>query len=188
MSYGIVLWTWWGGIFLLISCSKRISHISSHNAEHSDHRAVVLFFGFGVFFSPSFRFWFKKRKRIESVTEPADANAVCMRATLIIIKCFVFFRPFQLCSNNNSYSYSNSKKRVKNWRGDDKNNACKIVVNVKKCVCVVSVCLCRCFYCVRKGSSTCISRLCCLIANDIYIFSLQTFWQQEREINFFVSV
>lgn len=111
----------WRYISIDLLLLSRVSHISSRNLKHSDHRAViVLFYGFvfccavvGVF---SHLNW-KNGNALRATQSPAT-NAVYMRVTLIIIKCFVFFRPFQLCSNT-------WKKGVKNWRGDDKYNACK---------------------------------------------------------------
>lgn len=90
------LWTrrWWCGIFRLISFEKRAFPIysMSHNVGTQTTSAVSWFSNFSLLVFNSR--WWKKRKHIERV-EP-NAKSRILRATLIAIKCFVFFRPFQL--------------------------------------------------------------------------------------------
>lgn len=155
----------WRYISIDLLLLSRVSHISSRNLKHSDHRAViVLFYGFvfccavvGVFF---FFIWIEKT---ETHWERHRAQP-----PMPYICASLWSSSSVLCFSDLFNSVQTHEK--KEWKTDAETTKimhAKIVVNDVECI-SVSVC-------VYKSSSTCISRLCCLIASDIYIFFA---WQQ----------
>lgn len=163
----------WRYISIDLLLLSRVSHISSRNLKHSDHRAViVLFYGFvfccavvGVFFS---LIWIEKT---ETHWERHRAQP-----PMPYICASLWSSSSVLCFSDLFNSVQTHEK--KEWKTDAETTKimhAKIVVNDVECV-SVSVC-------VYKSSSTCISRLCCLIAKDIYIFLLDSNLHTQKEWN-----
>lgn len=178
----------WCGRFRLISFVKRAFPMfsTSHNVgTQTTSTQLVLFrcWILSIFFC---RFEKNKNgntlKRRERKSERNAKSRIHLRATLITIKCFVFFRPFQL------YKQKGVKKTHIHSPSVSRNSQIKLH---GKCDGDVNISM-NMWVCVCRSSSTSISRFgCCHCigreATHICRFLHQTFWQQEREISVFFS-
>lgn len=140
----------WCGIFRLISFVSvfpiYFHHSSSHNVGTQTTSAELVLFNVdidgGGFFSFSlsldfFLSWFEKAeihrewsKRVREI-EPNGKSRVHILATLITIKCFVFFRPFQLYKQKRSEKFTIHSLSLSLSRPKQPNKICQ--ANVMWC-------------------------------------------------------